>query len=73
MNLPLCRDIHKKHQKLSKIIEPQIKIVSISKDNSMKIVYPLLFQLSSLQTLASSKNYVCFFPSFISGIWPLNS
>ena len=48
------------------LIEPQIKTVSILTDNSLKIVYPLPFQLSSLQTLASSKNYVSIFPSFIS-------
>ena len=36
------------------------------KDNSRKIVYTLLFQFSSLETLASSKNYVSIFPSFIS-------
>ena len=33
----------------------------------MKIVYPLLFQMNSLQTVAGSKNYVYIFPSFISG------
>ena len=31
----------------------------------MNIVCPLLFQLTSLQTLASSKNSVSIFPSFI--------
>ena len=50
------------------LIEPQIKTVSILTDNSLKIVYPLPFQLSSLQTLASSKNYVSIFPSFIIGL-----
>ena len=65
VNFPLYCDIHEKHHNLSNIIEPQIKTVSILKDNSMKIVCPLLFQLSSLQTLASSKNYVSIFPSLI--------
>ena len=32
----------------------------------MKIVYPLLFQLSSLLTIPSSGNYVSIFTSFIS-------
>ena len=66
--MPLYPDNRKKHQKLSKIIETQIKTVSILKHNSMKIAYPILFKLSSLQTLASSKNYVSIFPSFISGL-----
>ena len=48
------------------MIEPQIKTVSKLKDNSMKIPYPLLFQLSSLQTLDNSKSYVSIFPSFLS-------
>ena len=68
VNFPLYRDIHKKHHILSNIIEPQSKTVSISEDNSMKIVYLMLFQSSSLQTLASSKNYVSTFPSSISGL-----
>ena len=46
--MPLSRDSYKKQHKLSIIIEPQIKTVSILKDNSMKIVYGLIFQLSSL-------------------------
>ena len=50
--------------KLSNIIEPQIKTVSVLKDNSIKTVYVLHFQLSSLQTLASNKNDVCIFRSF---------
>ena len=51
--MALYRNIHKKHHKLSKIIEPKIKIVSILKDNSMKVVYPLLFQLISLHLQVS--------------------
>ena len=65
VNFPLYCDIHEKHHNLSNIIEPQIKRLSILKENSMKIVCPLLFQLSSLQTLASRKNYVSIFPSLI--------
>ena len=34
----------------------------------MKIVYPLLFQFNSLQTIASRKSYVSILPSFISGL-----
>ena len=34
----------------------------------MKIVYLLFFLMSSLQTLASSKNYVFIFTYFISGL-----
>ena len=49
-------------------MDPEIKTVSILKDNSRKIIYPLLFQFSSLQKLPSSKNYVSIFPSFISGL-----
>ena len=66
--MALDPDIDKKHHDLSNIIESQIKTVSILKDNSMKIVCPLLFQLWSLQTLASSKNRVSIFPSFISSL-----
>ena len=58
----------KKHHKLSNIIEPPIKTVSILKDYSMKIVYPLLFKLGSLQRLASCKNYVSIFASFSHGL-----
>ena len=68
VNFQLYRDVDKKYQKSSNIIEPQIKTVSILKDNSMKIVYPLTFQLSYLQTLTSTKNYVCIFPSFFNGL-----
>ena len=60
------RDIAKKQHKLSNIIEPQIKTGSILKDNSMKVVYPLFFQMSLLETLAGSKNYVSIFPTLIS-------
>ena len=67
VNFQLYRDVDKKHHKSSNIIEPQIKTVSILKDNSMKIVYPLTFQLSSLQTLRSSKNDVSIFLSFFNG------
>ena len=34
----------------------------------MNIVYPLLFLLNSLKTIASSKNYVSIFASLISGL-----
>ena len=68
MQLPLYRDIDKKHHKLSNIIEIEIKTVSILKNDSMKIVYLLLLLLISLQTLASSKNYVSIFASFITGL-----
>ena len=68
VNFQLYRDIDKKHHKSSNVIEPQIKTVSILKDNSEKIVYPLLFQLGSLQTRASSKIYVSIFSSFFSGL-----
>ena len=64
--MPLCRDIHEKHHKLSKAIATQIKTVSILKDKSLKIVYALLGQLSGSQTLVSSKNYVSISPLFIS-------
>ena len=37
----------------------------------MKIVYPLHVHLSSLLTIASSKNYVSIFPAFISGLQEL--
>ena len=53
---------------LPNIIKPQIKTVSILKDNSMKIVYLLLFELSFLQTPTTSKNYVSIFPLFLSGL-----
>ena len=66
--MALDPDIDKKHHDLSNIIESQIKTVSILKENSMKIVCSLLFQLGSLQTLASNKNRVSTFPSFISGL-----
>ena len=46
VNLALYDDIDKKLHKLSKIIDPQIKTVSILKDNSMQLVYPLIFHLS---------------------------
>ena len=68
VQLPLSCQIDKKHHKVSNIIEPQIKTFSILKDNSMKIIYLLLFQLSFLQTLASTKNYVSIFPSSIKGL-----
>ena len=58
----------KKHHKISYTIEPQIKTVSRWKDASKKTVYLLLFQLSFLQSLASSKDYISVFPSFISGL-----
>ena len=60
--------VDKEYHKLSNIIEPQIQTDSILKDNSMKIVYPLHFQLYSLQTFSSSKNYVFIFASFIKGL-----
>ena len=66
-NFALYRDIEKEHRKLSKIIKTQIKRVSILTDNSIKFAYPLIFQLSCLQTLPTSKNYVSIFPSIISG------
>ena len=34
----------------------------------MKIIYPLLFEMSSLQALAISKKYVSSFQSFMSGL-----
>ena len=68
LHFPLSRDIDKKHHALSNILEPQNKTVSILKDNFMKIGYRLVFQLSSLQTFASSKNYVSIITSFISGL-----
>ena len=66
--MPLYLDIEKKHHDLSSIIGSEIKTVSKSKDNSMKVVCPLLLQLSSFQTLTSSKYHVSIFPSFISGL-----
>ena len=66
--MPLYLDIEKKHHDLSSIIGSEIKTVSKSKDNSMKVVCPLLLQLSSFQTVTSSKYNVSIFPSFISGL-----
>ena len=68
MHLTLYRDIDKKDHKLSNILDPQFKTVSILKNNSMRTVDLLPFQLSSLQTLVTSKNYVSIFPSIISGL-----
>ena len=66
--MPLYCDVEKKHHNFSNIIEPQIKTVSILKDISMKIAYLVLFKLNSLRALASCKNYVSIFPSFINGL-----
>ena len=66
--MPLYQDIEKKHHKLSNMIELQFKTISILKDTTMKIVYPLFFQMSSLQRVTGSKNYAYIFPSFISGL-----
>ena len=68
VTFPLDHDIDRKYPQLPNIIEPQIKAVSILKDNSMKIVYPLPFQLSSSQTLGGSRNDLSIFPSFIIGV-----
>ena len=38
----------------------QIKEVSVKKDNFMKILCLVLFQMSCLQTLTSRKIYLCF-------------
>ena len=66
--MPLYHNIDKKYPQLPNVIDPQIKTVSIFKDDSKKIADPLLFQLSCLQTLPSSKNYVSIFPSFNTGL-----
>ena len=42
------------------MIQRQIKEVSVRKDNFMKILYLLLFQMSCLQTFSSRKIYLCF-------------
>ena len=60
---PLYRDIDKKQDKLSSIIDPQIETVWVHYSG-----YLIHFQLSSLKTFARSKNYVSIFPSFICGL-----
>ena len=50
----------KRHNKLAEMIKRQIKEVSVHKDSCMKILHPLLSQMSCLQTLATRKIYVCF-------------